>query len=92
MQNLTKAQLAAAVVAALGLSLHGAPSIAADADAAKGASEAKTEKADKGEMKATKHEHKHKAGKEGSCKGKEGSCKGKEGSCKGKEGSCKSAK
>jgi hypothetical protein len=87
MQNLTKAQLAVAIVAALGMSL-GAPAIAAD-DAAKGAdskpaADTKTEK--KPAKTSTKKEKKAKAA------GKEGSCKGKEGSCKGKDGSCKSAK
>ena len=88
MQNLVKAQLAAALVAALGISLHGAPSMAADDAGASAAPEKKATKT----TKTTKKSTKTKTSKEASCKGKEGSCKGKEGSCKGKEGSCKSAK
>lgn len=75
MQNLVKAQLAAALVAALGFTLSGAPSMAAD-DAGT------TKTPDKKTTKVSKKSTKAKAGKEASCKGKESSCKGKEGSCK----------
>ena len=50
MQNLTKVQLAAALVAALGIGFHGAALAADDA----GADKAKTEKTEKTEKKDDK--------------------------------------
>jgi len=82
MQAMSKAQLAAALVATFGFSMHG-PAFAGTSDASKmGVSE---KQAPSVIAQAAQDEK----GKEGSCKGKEGSCKGKEGSCKGKESSCK---
>ena len=86
MQDKKKAQLAAALVATLGLALH-APAQAANADNAE--KNAKNQIAQKLHGDSNKGVEAGCKGKEGSCKGKEGSCKGKEGSCKGKEGSCK---
>lgn len=88
MEKIAKVQLAAALVAALGIGLH-APALADDTTG----EESKTEKTEKVKiekkgnklgLKVAKKEKKEK-GKEESCKGKEGSCKGKDGSCKGKE-------
>ncbi len=84
-----KTQLAAALVAVLGIAL---PAYAADSVNSQVSVKEKVNLADeKGEKKEEKktekkaHHKKGGKGKEGSCKGKEGSCKGKEGSCKGKE-------
>ena len=82
-----KAQLAAALVAALGFALGGT-AYAADTDNGMNVTEKSTKtekhvKLAKGDKTTTEK------GAEGSCKGKESSCKGKESSCKGKEGSCK---
>jgi hypothetical protein len=89
MQKLSKVQIAAALVAALGVAAHGK----AMASPTGGNSDlgVKEKQSPAGIAKTVKLADKNVSseGKEGSCKGKEGSCKGKEGSCKGKEGSCK---
>lgn len=97
MQDKAKAQLAAALVAALGLAVQSSAQAAPHqggslrifeqsnglpTSLSEDLSNKKKAKDDKGAESACK-------GKDGSCKGKEGSCKGKEGACKGKEGACK---
>ncbi|HEY9871274.1 MAG TPA: hypothetical protein V6D08_19090 [Candidatus Obscuribacterales bacterium] len=104
MQKLSKVQIAAALVAALGVAAHGkalASQTGGNSDLGvkekqSPAGIAKTVKladknvsTEKGTETSCKGAEGSCKGKEGSCKGKEGSCKGKEGSCKGKEGSCK---
>ncbi len=90
MQEKTRAKVAAALVATLGLAMQSS----ANANPAQSLrifekpSLMKLNKAESAEQFLADDKAKEK-GKEGSCKGKEGSCKGKEGSCKGKEGSCK---
>jgi hypothetical protein len=99
MQIMSKVQIAAALAATLGLTMHCAQA-ADDASGTTAAQEkpapshiskGKTKAASKSTSKSTSTKDKTGSckGKEGSCKGKEGSCKGKEGSCKGKESSCK---
>lgn len=96
MQDKTKAKVAAALAATLGLALQGS----ANANPSQALrifekpAVLKVNQADTAEQFLADDKSTEKAkGKEGSCKGKEGSCKGKEGSCKGKEkgkeGSCK---
>src|SRR5579885_3147597 len=102
MNTLSKVQLAAAIVAALGFAAGGS----ANADPVKGSqfgvseknspsriqiAEEKKEETGKAAGEETKEKGAEKSckGKEKSCKGKEKSCKGKEKSCKGKEKSCK---
>jgi len=104
MQDKVKAQLAAALVATLGLTVpasaqaapHQGSSMRVEQSSGFSTSSedlSDKKKKDKADMK--KGSEGSCKGKEGSCKGKEGSCKakdeakGKEGSCKGKEGSCK---
>jgi|LakMenE18May11ns_1017448.scaffolds.fasta_scaffold9036608_1 hypothetical protein len=86
MNNLSKVQLAAALVAALGIS---APAFAGDTPekAEKGA---KTQVEEKAEKKEKKSEKKEKAEK--SCKKGEKSCKKGEKSCKSAEGEKKEEK
>ncbi|MFA7339565.1 MAG: hypothetical protein WC028_22480 [Candidatus Obscuribacterales bacterium] len=92
MQDKTKAKVAAALAATLGLAIQGSanaspnPSLRIlEKPALLKVNQAETAEQFLAEEKSDKKAK----GKEGSCKGKEGSCKGKEGSCKGKEGSCK---
>jgi len=99
--QISKVQLAAALVATLGFCMHGAANAASPTGGSQMGVEEKqspsrinlddketTEKTEKKPEKKTekKAEKKSKEKKE---KGAESSCKGKEGSCKGKEGSCK---
>ena len=100
MQKKITKQLAAALVAALGLGAHGQAVLACDFDGGDAGSASDSEKRREG-LKLAKKEKKSGEGaaeSEGADKGKdkkankgkEGSCKGKEGSCKGKGGSCSS--
>jgi hypothetical protein len=100
MQDRQKAQLAAALVAAFGLTAGAAHAQTANNSVSVSEKQGITQqflgsKKEKGKEGSCKGKEGSCKGKEGSCKGKdsekgkEGSCKGKEGSCKGKEGSCK---
>jgi hypothetical protein len=92
MQDKTKAKVAAALAATLGLAIQGSANAASNQSLRilEKPSLLKVNQAETAEQFLADDKSDKKAkGKEGSCKGKEGSCKGKEGSCKGKEGSCK---
>ena len=87
-----KTQLAAALVAVLGLAISG-PALAADNGneiSAKKVNLADEKSAEKpATEKKAKKSHKKAKGKESSCKGKEGSCKSKEGGETKSEGEAK---
>jgi hypothetical protein len=88
MNNLNKVQLAASLVAALGLGISSAARAAEPVNGSQlGASEKNSPSAIKIAKKGKECKKGDKECKEGE-KGKEGSCKAKEGE-KGKEGSCK---
>lgn len=97
MQEQSRVQLAAALVATLGFVTSGAANAATSEQTRTALTEKSSlmavDTADSYRVQLASKGKKTKKGqtkgKEGSCKGKEGSCKGKEGSCKGKEGSCK---
>ncbi len=90
MQDKAKAQLAAALVAALGLTVQ-APAQAAphEVGSLKIFEQSNGLPTSLSEDLSDKKKAKDEKGAESACKGKEGACKGKEGSCKGKEGACK---
>lgn len=95
MKDMSKVQLAAALAATLGFSLHGTAQAANTGDQGLRVIERQapiyiaSSGDDTQEKKSMKGKEGSCKGKDGSCKGKDGSMKGKEGSCKGKEGSCK---